>query len=374
MTRAEWVDALGREHVLEVAKALGLETRAPRGASGGSCACPACAAVRRHPSRHDRRLAIGVRREGRGWRCYECDAHGDQLHLVAIALEGRRWNELGSEPKARVRAWVMEWLRIGQPPSSTPTPKRMELRDADAPPEYPPQAEVLALWEHAIPVRRDERAVRWLGDRGLSALRIAQLDLCRVLPWGLPCPAWAGRPALEATEDKPAVEARPWSRSAYRCVFPMFDAHGVMRSLLARYVGKPPTPQAEPRAHKRAALKSRAPHGFERRGLVLACPRAERLLRGERLEQPARVVVAEGEMDLCAWSTATKVVPGEVLVVLGVFAGGWTSEHAARIPDGSTVVIATHHDQGGEAYARQVSESLSARREAGAITMKRWRP
>ena len=209
MTRAEWVDALGREHVLEVARALGLEAREPRGASGGQCACPACGAVRRHPSRHDRRLAVGVRREGRGWRCYECDAHGDQLHLVAIALEGHRWDEINPEAKARVKAWVVEWLHIGQSPSSTPAPKRMELRPLDAPPVYPPQAEVIALWERAIPVKRDERAAKWLGTRGLSALRLSNADLCRVLPWGAPCPPWAGSPRWRCTRrgswTKPAV-------------------------------------------------------------------------------------------------------------------------------------------------------------------------
>jgi hypothetical protein len=288
---------------------------------------------------------------------------------VAIALEGRRWNELAPDAKARVRAWVVEWLRIGEAP--TPEPRRMELRPADAPPEYPPVEEVRSLWEHAIPAKRDERAVRWLGDRGLSALRITQLDLCRVLPWGLPCPAWAGRPALEATEDKAAVEARPWSRSAYRCVFPMFDASGEMRSLLARYVGRPPS--NEPRPHKRAALKSRAPHGFERRGLVLACPAGVRLLRGEALG-PVRVVISEGEMDLCSWATAAKAPAGETLATLGVFAGGWTAAHAARVPDGATVVIATHHDAGGEAYARQIVETLEARRAAGVLRIKRWQP
>lgn len=367
--RAEWVDRLGREHVLEVARALGLETREPRGASGGQAACPSCGAALRHPSRHDRRLAVGIRREGRGWRCYECDAHGDQLHLVAIALEGHRWDELGADGKARVKAWVVEWLHIGQSPSSTPTPKRLEVLPLDAPPVYPPQDEVLALWDRAVPVNRDERAAKWLGTRGLSALRLANADLCRVLPWGAPCPPWAGRPALDANDEQPAREARPWSKSAYRVIFPLFDADGAMRSMLARYVGVPP----DARAAKRTQLKSRAPHGFERRGLVLACPRAALMLRGERLPK-LRVVVGEGEMDFCSWVTAAVPVPGELPTTLGVFAGGWTAGHAAKVPDGTTLVVATHADKGGEVYAAQIVESLKARIEAGKIVAKRWRP
>lgn len=368
--RAEWIDAIGREHVLEVAKALGLKTAAARGAAGGAFSCPACGAERRHPSRRDRRLAVGVRSEGRGWRCYQCDAHGDQLHLVAFALEGSRFDRLGPERKMRVRTWISEWLRLGQPPSSTPTPKRMELRPVDAPPSYPPRAEVETLWARALRVNRDARASEWLATRGLSALRLAQLDLCRVLPFGLPCPPWAGRPALEATEDQPARDAQPWSRSAYRCLFPLFDAQGEMRSVLARFVGTP----KEKRPQKFTALKSRAPHGFERRGLVLADVRGVSLLRGEPIEAPLRVVITEGEMDLCSWSGVGAALEGESRATLGVVAGSWTAAHAARVPDGATVVVATHLDEGGERYAQQIVETFEQRIETGAIRVVRWKP
>jgi hypothetical protein len=76
--RSELIAAMRKTSVLVAAVALGLKTQAPRNASGGSIlGCPACNADRRHPSRRDRRGAIGVRHDGRGWQCFECEATGD---------------------------------------------------------------------------------------------------------------------------------------------------------------------------------------------------------------------------------------------------------------------------------------------------------
>lgn len=369
LLRAEWIDAIGREHVLEVARALGLQVQAPRGASGGSCSCPACGAERRHPSRRDPRLAIGVRAEGRGWRCYQCDASGDQLHLVALALEQRRWDELDGDRKARVRAWVIEWLRIGESPSSTPARPRLELPPPDAAPEYPPREEVAALWGARKSVLDDRRIAEWLhAGRGLPVKAIAACDLVGALPYGTECPAWAAKPQ---TETRPAV---PWSKTAYRAIFPLFDATGAMRGLLARYVGTPSLPSVP---------KSRAAAGYSRRGLVLADGRGRELLegrlaRGDAAHRPLRVVIAEGEMDVLAFAVggaarASVDAAGELVAVLGVVSGSWTPELAARIPDGSTVLIATHADRDGERYATAITKTLVDRMQSGAIRAERWR-
>ncbi len=362
--RAEWIDAIGREHVLEVAHALGLEVQKPRGASGGSCACPACGAARRHPSRQDRRLAIGVRREGGGWRCYECDASGDQLHLVAIALEGRRFDECSVEQKTRVRTWVMEWLRIGTSPSSTPARPRLEIPAGDAPPEYPPEDAVLTFWEKCVSPAADERVARWLEhDRRLPLQRIAGQELVGALPYNAPCPPWAAKPE---TDTRPAV---PWSQTAYRALFRLFDDRGRARNLLARYVGTP--------THERTP-KSRAACGYQRRGLVLADARGREMLEGSLLVTEAlRVVIAEGEMDMLAFAAGrarSGASSGELVAVLGIVSGSWTPELAARIPDGATVLIATHLDKDGEKYAARITETLLERMQAGAVRAERWRP
>lgn len=354
--RAEWLDALGREHVLVVAAAVGLEVQKPRGASGGSCSCPACGAQHRHPSRQDRRLAIGVRSDGLGWRCYQCDATGDQLHLAALALEKGKWGELASDQKARVRAWAVDWLRLASVTSASSLTES-GLRPGASEPTFPPSDEVADLWGRCVPVIDDERVRAWLvRDRSIDAGRVAAGELARVLPWGAECPLWA---------TKKLEERRvPWSETAYRAIFRLFDHAGHLRSVLARYCGAPKHP---------GTPKSRAPQGFARRGLVLANELGRSLLSGVRLEGRLRVVIAEGEMDHLVFATKDRRDAEERLCVLGMVSGSWTPEIAARIPDGATVLIATHQDKDGEKYAAEIASSLAVRLRSGALRAERWR-
>ena len=65
-----WIDSAHERDLLNVAQSLGMEVREPRGANGGAFGpCPACNAKRRHPTSKDRRLACGVQRDEKGWRC-----------------------------------------------------------------------------------------------------------------------------------------------------------------------------------------------------------------------------------------------------------------------------------------------------------------
>jgi len=74
-----------------------------------------------------------------------------------------------------------------------------------------------------------------------------------------------------------------------------------------------------------------------------------------------RLVVAEGETDFLTWATrygdAAEDAPG----VLGLWAGSWTAEIAARIPDGARVVVRTDPDDAGDRYAARVWRELAAR-------------
>jgi len=139
------------------------------------------------------------------------------------------------------------------------------------------------------------------------------------------------------------------------------DTHGAPRSVLARTV----VPSAELPPD---ALKSAAPKGYGRAGLVLACPFARRVLEhGARPswwadDAPAfRVVVAEGEPDFLTWATDASEANEHAPAVLGVTSGSWTAELAARIPDGAEVVVRTHADKGGAAYASKILETLAPR-------------
>ena len=345
--RPEWILALSREHVLQVAHALGLETqRAKGGASGGSFACPSCAASNRHPSRHDKRLACGVVGTGSGFRCFECDVSGDQLHLVALTKEGKLYGALDGDAKARVRAWVEDWTGNG----ASPVRPRLEIVLGDASPAYPDPGEVEALLDRGKAVASDERCSRWLAeDRALRPTAIDAAALAVVLPFKTECPAWAHTGSAKRV-------GKPWSETGYRLLVPMLDANGRARNVLARYVGV---------QKSKDAPKSRAAVGFNRKGLVLANAHAAAILRGE--PSHPRLVIAEGEMDLLAFSTT---LPD---AVLGIVSGSWTPEIASRIPDRTQVTIATHLDTEGEKYAAKIVESLAPRIATGALRVRRWR-
>jgi DNA primase len=50
--------------------------------------------------------------------------------------------------------------------------------------------------------------------------------------------------------------------------------------------------------------------------------------------------------------------PPSFLATLAVFSGSWSPEMAAKIPDGSEVVLALDNDKTGERYAREILGTL----------------
>lgn len=348
-----WIDRMRRADPLHVAGALGLTIRPARGASGGSIVgCPRCGADRRHPSRGDRRGALGVRADGRGFRCMQCDLSGDAITLVAWVEGGAEWARLSPTGKDKVRQWCEHYTGTES--------IAFDARDRApaAPATYPPAAEVQALIEQCRQVDMDAGVAAYLRGRCIDPGAVADRQLAWALPVDAEPPAWA-------TRRWDAAERRwlSWIDTSHRLIVPLYDAQGVLRSVLARSIDTA------------VALKSVAPTGFQRTGLVMACPFGRWLLaNGTRpewwpAEQELRVIVAEGEPDhltiATTWSDAAEYAPA----TLGVVAGGWSAAIATRIPDHTTVDVATHADQAGDRYAEQVAASLAGR----PIIVRRWK-
>lgn len=366
---AEWIEGMRGVRVLDVAQALGLAELGPKTPSAWCLSpCPACGAERRHTKsgkNGDKRGAVGVAKaKPAGWHCYQCEASGDALDLVAFRLRGHRLADLHDNGKAEVREWCMRWLGLDTSPTSSPRPLPLARPTPPPAPEpepvYPPAAEVAALWAACVRVDDDAEAAAWLREvRHVDPTRIADADVARVLPSDASTPSWA------------TLGGRPWTATRHRLVVPMVDARGVVRSVLARRV---PNPTAE------GDLKSTAPKGYQRAGLVMACPLARQLLEhGARPEWwPAgaelRVIVAEGETDWLAWITASSDANETAPAVLGMVSGSWTPAIAARAPDGAVVLVATDNDAEGDKYAARVLETLAERMRAGKMKLERWRP
>jgi len=343
-----WLDAVRGTSVLAVATALGLKTAPPRGASGGSVyGCPACGQERRHATRHDRRGALGVRANGLGFRCMDCDTSGDAVDLVALKLHGKRFPELRGNAAIKVRQWFEEFsgrdLRSDPPAAPIAPPPPSE------PVNYPPESEVRAFWDGCVEVDEDEAVSAYLRGRNLRPGYVAGFNRARALPVAMrELPRWARK---RVEDNGPRI---PWTVSGHRLIVPLFDERGLMRSVLARAVGP-------------AEIKSYAPAGFTRAQLVMACPFARWLLAtGERpqwwpLEHEMRVVVTEGEADYLGWATRWSDAAEFAPATLGIVSGSWSASIAARLADRSVVVVSTDNDLQGDLYAQTIMDTFAGR-------------
>lgn len=364
---SEWVTRMREARVLDIAAALGVGADAPRtsNAQRRGLPCPVCNAEHRHTKTRDKRGAVGPRPDGKGWRCFQCDASGDALDYVAARLHGTQWKKLSVSAKADVRDWCMRFTGTSAPalasssarsrpraqpparpaPQPTPEPER----------KYPPLDQVEELWRRGERVDEVPEVSAWLQSKRLDAQAIADRNLARALRTGAPVPRWA------YYRDESDNRVR-WTDGGYLLIVQMVDAHGSVRSVLARNVLG-----AEP--------KSRSAAG-KRAGLVLACGLGREVLAtGRRPEwwpadRPLRFVVCEGEKKWCMRVVTCDDADELAPIVIGVESGSWTDAIAARIPDGSSVAIATDPDDAGAQYATKIVRSLETRWRAKTIRLE----
>lgn len=361
MNGAAWVEGMRGRSVLEVARALGFVIDERRRALAP---CPACVAPRRHTKSGDRRGAVGLRRDDRGWSCFQCKATGDALELVAQRIGGGRLKDLGDARKAEVREWCSRFLGLDTGGLAVSQARKLAtLQPRTVPtapaPRYPPADELAELWASCVPVTADREVSAYLDGRGILAAEVARLDLARALPASATCPTWAGAGEGNAW--------RSWAARGARLVVTLFDARGALRSLLARFPWK-----------VEHGPKSLGAKGYQRGGLVMANARARAWLDGSDAT-PAPCFVLEGETDYLLSSVGP--APGQTWAslgahpaVLGIFSGSWSRPIADRIPDGSHVAICTDDDAQGDAYALEIGKTLAARVVAGRLRADRRRP
>ena len=253
------------------------------------------------------------------------------------------------------------------------------------PPAYPAQEEVATCWRACTGLYQDgtigpRRTVarEWLRARGFALDRLAALDMVRVAEEGATLPAW--------------FPGYPWVLAC-----PLVDCTGLPRSIRWRAVQGAKGPKVdELRALAAGAdelaeaarvwlrspavvecmsplaipsLKSRAPGGYNARGLVLADPVACAVFAGRpEVDIPGvglarwngRLLLVEGEPALWAMATlgARWAADGSSFGVVGYTSGGWTAEHARRLPSGSTVRIIPDSDAAGQRMAEAVQRTM----------------
>lgn len=330
---ASWLDEVRERGPAEVGRVLGLTHDERRNALSP---CPSCGSEKRHPNRGDKRGALGLSRDGGGFRCFECGSSGDAVTLAALAVLGRAassrddWKDL--------RGFLAE-RGLCAPVSGSPSPKARRLPPPPPPTSSPPPrrlstASVAETWARCVTVASDAPVAAWLRSRALPVDVVTERDLARALP--ADPPSWA------------RFNGRLWTETGHRVLVPMYGAAGLVESLHARCVI--PCAPGE---------KAASPSGAEVRGLVMADGPALRMLRGET--RPDGVLVAEGVPDFLTWATHYRADAVRPVAVLGVIAGSWTEELAARVPDGMDVWIRTHADEAGHKYADRIAATLASR-------------
>jgi len=180
----------------------------------------------------------------------------------------------------------------------------------------------------------------WLSAFGIDANVVDALSLARVLPDD-PVPEWAryGRTS--------------WVEGGYRLLVPLYDTSGAISALYARSL--------RPLGNRsgRRSLPAVSGAGC----FVMANRPALGLLR--TASWPAKsewnsVLVVGGAVDFLDWATSVHVEP---IPVLGLVPGSWSPAMAARIPNGSRVILRTHKNPIAGRYAHQLAASLHERCE-----------
>jgi hypothetical protein len=345
-----WIQRVRGFDVAEVAEILGLTVE-----RGTLRPCPLCVAEARGST--DKRGPIGIRPDGRGWRCHRCQADGDAVALVAARVLGRVKPE-GADDWAAVRAWCAgAGLCEGRTAGAAP---RVALRPIPAPrppapPVRVPSAELLALWDGATaPVSTVPEVAAWIASRKLDAAEVERRELARAIVAGDPLPAWA------------RFKGRPWTESGHRLLVGLYDARGALVSVQARSI-LADVPKGEKAGNPAPVLDEAATRAagvqvwtrFELGGAVMADARGLALLRGS-FPVPRKVYIAEGVPDFLTAATARRD-PANAPAVLGIVAGAWRPELAARIPQGARVVVATHNDPTGDVFAARIAATLAGR-------------
>jgi hypothetical protein len=286
--------------------------------------------------------------------CFACDRNGSVLDLVA-AIEGldtardfpavvRRAAELAG------RHDIIAELegKADAPPRPAPKPRTAPPPEPER--TYPPADELAELWESCKPVTADDPACAWLRSRALEPEAVAVRDLARALPRTAALPRWAWGPGGS------------WIESGHRLIVALHDAAGIMRTVRAGRIIEGNTPKRLP------------PAGHKAGQVVMADTIALEVLRlgkaPDYIAEPLRIVIAEGEPDWLTWATNRPLDSRKPLFgVLGIIAGAWCAELAARIPSGAHVIIRTDHDRAGEKYADDIIATLASR-----CTVRRTRP
>ena len=250
-------------------------------------------------------------------------------------------------PEREARSHVTRGIAVGMkspreaPGSKKTAPTTNGTTRAKRPRSHLPSVQATAFWSRCAPASTNAGATRDLRARSIDPWAVEAWNLARAIPNGQ-LPRWAR--SRDGT----------WAQTGHRLLIPMFDADGAMRGFRARrLVGGNP--------------KALVPGGYEAGGLVFACPLMQQVLSGGIPawwnDSQLVVEIVEGGPDFLSVASRRSESRELAPATLGVVAGSWRPEMAARIPSGVRVVLAAHGDSAGRKYTRSIGATLRDRCE-----------
>ena len=325
----------GAAALLELAKAEGLHHR---GSGRNRSECPGCR------NGDPRGVSIGER-DGCGvWKCQRDEQHrGTAIDFLALAHSTTSLEALA------------ELERIAGIDSRAPHRPAPPPRKLAPPPAYPPAVEVADLWNRCAPLGLVPEVASAWAARGIPIAHVEDRDLARAIPSGIAVPRWA------------FGAGQRWSAGAHRLLVPLYDSAGRLASLHARAAV---APAGKP--------KGLSPLGCALSGLIMADPLARLMLAGTACadgEASAEVVrrcdlvVTEGVPDFLTWAAMFGDAAENAPAIVGMIAGSWTAEIAARVPDGTGVYVRQHADAAGAKYTAHLIETLAGRCSVSVTTV-----
>lgn len=337
-----WIEEVKeRVNVVAAAEAVGL--RQTRGS--GLAPCPSCKTEQRGSD--DRRGPVGTRPDGQGWRCFRCDATGDQIDMLALGWLGGRMRELTPEQRTQLRdrCSTQGWCSLEDTHrSSAPAVRKMQevgRKPAQTPqPQQPtPQSGGPFGWRPEMP---DECVAAMWSDDGAQVLAYMQ-----------------GRGFSEETLRHWRVGAHLIRASDGRVLeqyvaLPVLDAKGIAMNMRFRSV-----PGACLRCAGAGCDRCKA---GQVKKVYLRCPGAATTMFGVHQldgDPSSEVIITEGEMDVLAlWQYGLRAN-----VVTGTAgAGTWLDEWLDTLEPYRSFLIAYDADDAGEQGAQALSVKLGRER------------
>jgi len=321
-----WIDKASEIGVIAVAEHLGLEVVQYSGHPSIK-PCPSCGSEIRSKSSGDKRGPIGPRKDLKGFLCHRCKISGSPVDLVAFKEYGVRFKSLSREEKDNVQQWFEgNWGDLG----------RYENNYKNLEPQYPDSQELETFWKTCIRITESKICRAWIEQRWIDPEIVALYNYGTAIDGSTAKFPWA------------TFKKKNWSDTGYQAIFPLYNPQGKLTSVRARWV-----------SYQKPLSKVINPSGCEVQGTILADRQALAILQEKPLDDyDGYIVITEGDPDYLSWATRNKE---NTFATFGVFSGSWNNDFASKIPEHSKVVVATHYDNDGEKYFRQIFDSLKDR-------------